>query len=92
MARIYTVKNKTSGKIVRYVRANSLNGAIRAVAGEQFDAAPASTEDVFQAAKGGTLNVLDALAPEQVDIDDPRETANPETNSNSMAVLVEPMP
>lgn len=68
--RIYTVRNKTSGKLQRYVRANTLAGAIRAAAEELFTAAPASTEDMFQAAKSGTMDVLDAVKPEQVDIDD----------------------
>jgi hypothetical protein len=68
--RIYTVRNKTSGKLQRYVRANTLAGAIRAAAEELFTAAPASTEDMFQAMKGGDLAVLDAVKPEQTDIDD----------------------
>lgn len=68
--RIYTVRNKTSGKLQRYVRANTLAGAIRAAAEELFTAAPASTEDMFQAAKTGTMDVLDAVKPEQTDSDD----------------------
>ena len=67
MSRIYTVRNKTSGKLVRYVRAHTLASAIRAVAGEHFDAAAASTEEIFQASKAGVFDVLDALAPEQLD-------------------------
>lgn len=71
--RIYTVRNKTSGELVRYVRAHTLNSAVRAVAGEQFTAAPSSTEELFQATKTAQLDVLDAVAPEQSDIDDPAE-------------------
>jgi hypothetical protein len=83
--RIYTVRNKATGKLVRHVRAHSLNSAIRAVAAENFTAEASSTEDIFQAAKSGNFDVLDAVAPEQVDIEDPREVANPETNSASLA-------
>lgn len=75
--RIYTVRNKTSGKLQRYVRANTLACAIRAAAEELFTAAPASTEDMFQAAKTGTMDVLDAVKPEQVDIDDAGDTPSP---------------
>jgi hypothetical protein len=63
-SRIYTVRNNTSGKLVRYVRANTLGGAIRAVAEEHFAARPATTDEIFQASKSATFDVLDALAPE----------------------------
>ena len=68
MSRIYVVYVK-GGATVRWVRANSLNGAIRAVAAEKFTAKAASTEEVYQAMSQGA-EVLDAVAPEQVDIDD----------------------
>lgn len=73
MSRIYKVTAKENGQIVRYVRANSLNAAIRARMREIFDASPCTSEEMFQAAKHGKLNVLDAVAPEQTDIDDPKE-------------------
>lgn len=68
--RIYTVRNKATGKLVRHVRAHTLNSAIRAVAAENFTASAASTEDIFQASKSSNFDVLDAVAPKQVDIDD----------------------
>jgi hypothetical protein len=70
MSRIYTVRNKGSAKLVRYVRAANLNSAIRAVAAENFTASAATTEEIFQASKSGTFDVLDALAPEQADIEE----------------------
>ena len=69
MSRIYTVRNKTSGKC-RYVRAQTLASAIRAVAQENFTAKAASTEEIYQASVDGSFTVLDALAPEQIDIED----------------------
>jgi hypothetical protein len=64
VSRIYTVRNKTNGKLVRYVRAATLASAIRAVAGEHFDAEAATTDEIYVASKNGTFDVLDALAPE----------------------------
>lgn len=69
--RIYTVRNKTNGKLQRYVRANTLASAIRAAAEELYTAAPSSTEELFQANRSGVLEVLDAVKPEQSDIEDP---------------------
>lgn len=72
MSRIYIVTNKAGTAVVRYVRAHTLAGAMRAVAEEHFSAGPASTEQVFQAMKADAFDVLDAVAPERVDIaDDP---------------------
>lgn len=73
--RIYTVRDKSNGKPVRYVRAHTLNGAIRAVAAEQFTAEAADTEDLYQAMRAADFKVLDAIEPEQVDIGDPKEPA-----------------
>jgi hypothetical protein len=83
VSRIYTVRNKTNGKLVRYVRAHSLNGAVRALAGELFDASAATTDDIFKASKDGTFDVLDALEPEQVDA---IETAKPRAVAPDRAV------
>jgi hypothetical protein len=66
MSRIYTVTNKKTGKVERYVRANTLNAAVRAHAHELFAAAQASTEDVFQAVQKKSFDVLDAVSPEQL--------------------------
>ena len=66
-ARIYIVTAKRSGGIggvLRYVRATSLNSAIRAHAHTLFEARPASAEDIWEASKEGELDVLDATAAE----------------------------
>jgi hypothetical protein len=68
MSRIYTVTNKKSGAVARYVRANTLAAAIRAHSHELFDAAPSSTEDLFQAVQAKAFDVLDAVSPEQLDL------------------------
>lgn len=67
MSRIYVVVGRG---VTRYVRAHTLSGAIRAVAEEHFEARAATAEDVVAAAQAGKLDVLDALKPEQVDIED----------------------
>ena len=69
MSRIYTVTDRKTGKVARYVRASTLASAIRAHAEELYAAAPATTEEIFQVAKAGKLSVLDALA------EDPPEAA-----------------
>jgi hypothetical protein len=67
MSRIYLVTDKGNGRTVRYVRALSLNGAVRALAAELFDAKAASSDEVYQAMKSGA-EVLDAVkAAEEVD-------------------------
>ena len=66
MSRIYTVANKKTGVVVRYVHANTLNAAIRAHAAEVFEAAQASTVDVYRAVKDKSFDVLEAVAPEQL--------------------------
>ena len=68
MSRIYLVTFKEGGA-ERFVRANTLNAAVRAVAKETFDAAPATTEQMFHALKAEAgLEVLDAVEPEQLDL------------------------
>jgi hypothetical protein len=64
VSRIYVVTNKETGKVARYVRAKTLNAAVRAHAEELFEANAATTEDVFQAAKSGGFKVLDAIKEE----------------------------
>ena len=64
MSRIYVITSKATGGHVRYVRSNSLNGAVRALANEIFEARAATTEDVFQASKDKSFDVLDALVGE----------------------------
>lgn len=64
MSRIYTVTNKKTGKVERYVRANTLNSAVRAHAQELFAATQSSTDELFQATKAGSFFVLDAVESE----------------------------
>jgi hypothetical protein len=66
VSRIYTVTNKKTGEVVRYVRANTLNAAVRAHAYELFEAAQSSTEDIYQATLKKAFDVLDAASPEQL--------------------------
>lgn len=67
---IYVIKNKHSGAVMRYVRANTLNGAARAYSTELFHISRASSEDMFKAFKDG-FDVLDTVdEPVQVDIED----------------------
>lgn len=60
-ARIYVVSSK-GGDVVRYVRAQNLNSAIRAHSHTLFEARPASAEDIWEASKNGGLDVLDAVS------------------------------
>lgn len=75
MSRIYTVTDRALGTVVRYVRANTLNAAVRAAAAELFEAVPTTTEEMFQAAKGGPLDVLDAVAEDAADVEAPKIAA-----------------
>lgn len=69
MSRIYLVTQKnTNGGSQRYVRANTLNAAIRAHAAELFVARPVTPDEVYQASRSGVLDVLDAVAPEAKDV------------------------
>lgn len=73
MPRIYVVTAKNGGA-ERYVRANTLNAAVRAVADENFVAAAATTEQMYQAMGAGS-KVLDAVAPAQMDIEKDEDAA-----------------
>ena len=70
MSRIYVIRGRKDRKLVRYVRAHTLNGAVRAVSTELFEAAQATTNEIYEATMNKTFDVLDALQPTQVDIDD----------------------
>jgi hypothetical protein len=61
MSRLYLVTHKATDLPARYVRAHTLNGAIRAVASELFEARTASAEDIWEASKEPGFEVLDAL-------------------------------
>ena len=61
MSKIYIVRRKSDGEVLRYVRAKTLVGAVRAHAEELFEAKPATTEEVYQATRAGTLKVLNAV-------------------------------
>jgi division protein CdvB (Snf7/Vps24/ESCRT-III family) len=75
VSRIYTVRAK-AGHIVRYVRANTLNAAVRAVAEEMYVAKASTTDEVYQAMLKNA-DVLDAVAPEQSDIDELTDEFDP---------------
>jgi hypothetical protein len=69
-SRIYIVTDRALKTDVRWVRAGSLNAAVRAVAKELFDARPASTDEVYRAMARG-CQVLDAQtdAPDLAAVD-----------------------
>jgi hypothetical protein len=73
MSRIYKITERETG-IDRFVRANSLNGAIRAIANEKFTGASATTEELFQAFKVG-LEVLDAVEADDTKTDTEEKTS-----------------
>jgi hypothetical protein len=70
MSRIYRITHRTAGHHIRFVRAATLNGAVRAVAADLFHVEPASTDDIVKASADGSLDILDALA-EPEDVADP---------------------
>lgn len=62
MSRIYVVTAAVpTGHGIRFVRAESKAGAVRAVAAEMFTVNAASAEDIVAASASGTLDILDAL-------------------------------
>lgn len=65
-ARIYRITNKHSGDVQRYVRANTLNAAVRSYANEVFEATPVTTDELYQAMNTDGFDVLDAVSPEQL--------------------------
>jgi hypothetical protein len=69
-SRIYIITQRADASVVRYVRANTLAQAIRALADETFLASPASTEDLYRAMKAGQFEVLDAAGDESTPIGD----------------------
>jgi hypothetical protein len=66
VSRIYVVFERDT-KEKFFVRANTLNGAMRAVTNEHYAGRTATTDELYQAFKLG-LTVIDAVAPEQLDI------------------------
>lgn len=70
MSRIYVVTHRDTGAVIRYVRGQTLNGAVRAVADEHFEARAATTDEIYLAMQAGAFDVLDAMKPEQADIED----------------------
>lgn len=60
-ARIYIVIDRATGHVARYVRAKTLNSALRSVAEELFIAEHATTETIFQAMKTPGFDVLDSV-------------------------------
>lgn len=61
MSRIYLVSDKSTKKVIRYVRANTLNGAVRALCDELYTAEAATTDQMYAAMQDGGLKVLDAI-------------------------------
>lgn len=61
MSRIYVVTDRGLKSAVRWVRANTLAGAMRAVAGELFEVHAATSDEVYRAMSTG-VGVLDACA------------------------------
>jgi hypothetical protein len=61
VSRIYIVTHAKNESLIRFVRAKTLNGAVRALASELFEAKAASAEDIVKASKDGSFDVLDAL-------------------------------
>jgi hypothetical protein len=59
MSRIYVVTSRADKKIARYVRANNLNAAVRALADELYTAQAATHDQLYAAHKGG-YEILDA--------------------------------
>jgi hypothetical protein len=64
--RIYLVTDRATENVVRFVRASTLNSAVRAVANELFAARSATTEELYQAYKTPGLEVLDAIEDDTV--------------------------
>ena len=64
--RIYVVKTGDE-RVRRFVRAASQSAAIRAAVSEKYSATVATTEDIVAASQAGTLDVLDASTPAQVE-------------------------
>jgi len=62
MSKIYIVTHAKAGSLIRFVRAQTLNGAVRAVARDLFAVTAASTDQLVEAAANGSLDILDALA------------------------------
>lgn len=70
MSRIYVVTSRKGGDVVRYVRAHTLNAAIRAAAAELFQSEALTTDQMYRAMQAGKFDVLDSIEPTQVDLDD----------------------
>ena len=60
MSRIYLVTDRSSGDVIRYVRAATLNGAVRAAANEAWLARSATTDELYLALRT-KVEVLDAI-------------------------------
>lgn len=75
MTRLYAVTDLSTGYVIRYVRAATLNSAIRAVADERFAAAPMSADAVYAAMRQGA-DVLDVVGAAGSDDDDEDSAAH----------------
>ena len=61
MSKIYLITSKSDQSVIRYVRANTLNGAIRALTDELYEVEAADTDQLYRAMQDGGLKVLDAV-------------------------------
>jgi hypothetical protein len=64
MSRIYKVSLTATASVVRFVRAENAARALRAVTGELYSVEIASSDDIFDAVRGGNLEILDAVRDE----------------------------
>jgi hypothetical protein len=80
MTRLYVVTDVATGAVIRYVRAASLNSAVRAVANERFDAAVMSADAVYTALRAGS-NVLDVTVGQDEGPDDEDDEPNAATDA-----------
>jgi hypothetical protein len=87
MTRLYVVTDVATGAVIRYVRAASLNSAVRAVANERFDAAVMSADAVYTALRAGA-DVLDVTVGQDEGPDDEDDEPNAATDASDVVTEV----
>jgi hypothetical protein len=90
MSRIYLVTDRLSGDVIRYVRAATLNGAVRAAANEAWLARSASADELYLALRT-KVEVLDALEdspPEAPPLGDDPGPVPPDAKANGPTARV----
>jgi hypothetical protein len=68
VSKIYKVSKLRGDECVHYVRANTLNAALRAVSTMYFVGGAATTEEMYQALAKGNFEVIDAVKAEQLEL------------------------